>query len=64
MTTAREAKLEEALQYVDDCFEVAIAEGWIEAMDEGDLERIQDIWQRRISYAWSNTLNVLQELKK
>jgi len=52
----------QALQYVDDCFNAALIEGWIDAMAEGDMERIRDIWQRRISYAWSNTLNALQPL--
>lgn len=52
----------QALQYVDDCFNAAVIEGWIDVMAEGDMERIRDIWQRRISYAWSNTLNALQPL--
>lgn len=52
----------QALQYVDDCFNAALIEGWMEALDDGDMERIRDIWQRRISYAWSNTLNALQSL--
>lgn len=56
-------ELREALQYVDDCFNAAMIEGWIDAKAEGDIERIRDIWQRRISYAWSNTINVLQDGK-
>ena len=54
-------RLREALQYVDDCFNAAMFEGWIDAKENGDVERIRDLWQRRISYAWSNTLNVLQD---
>ena len=58
---ARLRRMEEALQYVDDCFNAAIIEGWIDAKESGDLEVIRDIWQRRISYAWSNTINVLAD---
>lgn len=52
----------QALQNVDDCFNAALIEGWMEALDDGDMERIRDLWQRRISYAWSDTLNALQSL--
>ena len=58
---AENKRLREALQYVDDCFNAAMFEGWIDAKENGDVERIRDLWQRRISYAWSNTLNVLQD---
>ena len=57
----RIAELEAALQYVDDCFNAALAEGWIDALANNDRDLIEDIWRRRISYAWSNTLNVLQD---
>lgn len=58
---AENKRLREELQYVDDCFNAAMFEGWIDAKENGDVERIRDLWQRRISYAWSNTLNVLQD---
>lgn len=60
-TGLRIGKLEAALQYVDDCFNAALAEGWIDALANNDRDLIEDIWRRRISYAWSNTLNVLQD---
>lgn len=58
---ARLRSMEEALQYVDDCFNAALAEGWIDALANNDRDLIEDLWRRRISYAWSNTLNVLQD---
>ena len=33
--------------------EAALAEGWVAALSEGDIERIRDIWQRRIALARS-----------
>lgn len=33
------------------CFEAAEIEGWSEALRDGDIDRIRDLWQRRISYA-------------
>lgn len=45
------AELEEALQEADGCFEAALFEGWIDTLENGDLERIRDLWQRRISMA-------------
>lgn len=33
------------------CFEAALAEGWIDALANGDLERIRDLWSRRILFA-------------
>lgn len=33
------------------CFEAALAEGWLDALAAGDIERIRDIWTRRISFA-------------
>jgi hypothetical protein len=35
----------------DGCFEAALAEGWLEALADGDIERIRDLWDRRLSYA-------------
>jgi hypothetical protein len=40
-----------ALEEIEGCFEAALAEGWLDALANGDLERIRDIWQRRIQYA-------------
>lgn len=33
------------------CFDAALLEGWEEALIEGDMDRIQDLWGRRISFA-------------
>lgn len=33
------------------CFGAADVEGWRESLAEGDIERIRDIWERRISFA-------------
>jgi hypothetical protein len=33
------------------CFEAALTEGWIDALANGDIERIRDLWTRRISFA-------------
>ena len=35
----------------DGCFEAALAEGWIEALAAGDIDRIRDLWDRRLSFA-------------
>lgn len=40
-----------ALIEADGCFEAALAEGWLEALAAGDIDRIRDLWERRISYA-------------
>lgn len=57
---ARLRSLEGALRYVDARFEDAMNEGWMRALDSRDVKVIEDLWRRRISYAWSNTLNFLQ----
>lgn len=59
---AKLAETRSALEYVDACFSAAVCEGWIEAKENCDSEQVRDLWQRRISYAWSNTLNVLAAL--
>lgn len=41
----------ERLEEADGCFEAALVEGWVDAIAEGDIERIRDLWKRRISYA-------------
>lgn len=33
------------------CFEAALVEGWLDALAEGDIERIRDLWTRRIAFA-------------
>lgn len=38
----------ETLQEVDGCFEAALAEGWADALASGDIERITDLFNRRI----------------
>jgi len=46
----RIATLEAALIEIDGCFEAALVEGWIEALADGDMDRIRDIYSRRIDY--------------
>ena len=46
----REA-LERELEKADGCFEAALTEGWTDALAEGDIERIRDLYHRRIEYA-------------
>lgn len=41
----------EALEEVDGCFEAALVEGWADAIASGDVERITDLFNRRIVYA-------------
>ncbi len=41
-----------ALLHADGCFNAALAEGWIDALAEGDIDRIRDIWNRRLSAAF------------
>jgi hypothetical protein len=43
--------LREALEYADGCFEAALAEGWIDALSNGDHAAILSLWHRRLSYA-------------
>lgn len=47
---ARIATLEAALTEIDGCFEAALVEGWIEALADGDMDRIRDIYHRRIHF--------------
>jgi hypothetical protein len=47
---ARIATLEAAQTEIDGCFEAALIEGWIEALADGDIDRIRDIYNRRIEY--------------
>lgn len=51
---AENERLREAVSHTDGCFEAALAEGWIDAVANGDIERIQDIWGRRLSCARDN----------
>jgi hypothetical protein len=43
--------MREALEYVDGCFEAALAEGWIDVLSNGDHAAILSLWHRRLSYA-------------
>lgn len=42
------------------CFSAAESEGWLEALHDGDIERIRELWARRISYV----LPALQEVEQ
>lgn len=44
-------KAREAIRYADGCFGAALFEGWEGALATGDLARIRDLWQRRLSVA-------------
>lgn len=46
-----EGEVEAALTRADGCFEAALVEGWIEALNEGDIERIRDLAYRRVWFA-------------
>ncbi|EGK71940.1 hypothetical protein METUNv1_01718 [Methyloversatilis universalis FAM5] len=41
-----------ALLHADGCFQAALFEGWIDALADGDIDRIRDIWSRRLSCAF------------
>lgn len=42
-----------ALEEAHACFEAAMVEGWIDALENGEIEAIRDFWNRRVSYAYS-----------
>lgn len=42
-------RLRAAISDADGCFEAALVEGWIDALANGDIERIRDLWYRRIA---------------
>ena len=46
-------KMISAIEHALGCFSAAEAEGWSEAIRDGDIDRIRDLWQRRISFAVS-----------
>ncbi len=37
--------------YAHQCFDAAQIEGWEGALKEGNLERLRDLWNRRVSFA-------------
>jgi hypothetical protein len=53
---AENARYKAALEEIAGCFNAAFAEGWIDALANGDLERLRDIWSRRINYAYEEAL--------
>lgn len=52
MVPRREERAFEALKEVNGCFEEALVEGIESAMVDGNLEKIKDIWNRRITFAY------------
>ena len=44
-------RLRASLENADGCFEAALVEGWLDALANGDIDRIRDIWERRIQMA-------------
>lgn len=47
-----ETSAEHLLRETRACFEAAIAEGWHDALASGDITRIRDLWERRLSFAF------------
>ncbi len=52
-TIAAAPDMRAAINEADGCFEAALAEGWLDALANGDLDAIRDIWNRRLSLARS-----------
>lgn len=44
---------------IDGCFEAALCEGWIDALANGDLDAIRDLFSRRIEYARHTAVNAI-----
>jgi len=61
---ARIAELEAALTEIDGCFEAALFEGWIEALADGDMDRIRDIYGRRINYIRGIIVQAAEKAKR
>lgn len=53
-------QMKEAITEALGCFSAAESEGWLEALHDGDIDRIRELWARRISYA----LPALQEVEQ
>lgn len=45
------AKMQHALDFIWGCYVAAEAEGWSRAVETGDVDRIRDIWNRRLEPA-------------
>lgn len=43
-------RLESAIIHANECFEAALVEGWLDALSNGDIEAIRDLWVRRLSW--------------
>ncbi len=54
----------DAADYANGCFQAALAEGWNEALADGDLERIRDIWNRRLSMACDKIIPAMAKATK
>lgn len=54
----------EALKLMRGCFDAAECEGWTAAIENGDIDRIRDLWQRRISHGLAAIDAVMKEDKK
>lgn len=46
-------EMKAAIIEADGCFEAALTEGWMEALADGDIIRIRDLWERRLSHTRS-----------
>ena len=41
----------QVIKVAAECFDAAYSEGWAQALAEGDIDAIRDLWSRRISFA-------------
>lgn len=53
------AQLKTVINTASECFSCAFHEGWIDALSDGNIEKIRDLWQRRISCAMNELENIL-----
>lgn len=52
------------LERANDCFEAALAEGLLDALANGDIDRIRDLHVRRLAFAYTETQDALSTLSE
>jgi hypothetical protein len=57
------ATLSQELEAAAGCIDAALAEGWLEALSDGDIERIRDLWERRLSFVSGHLGNAVQAVE-
>lgn len=60
--SATSTSLAEALTFANGCFEAAYAEGWVEAIAQGDVERIRDLWVRRVAFGFNRVADACPKI--